>query len=173
MLFILLGTFIAGIGAAGAAVVFYKFILRRPRPKGAIPISAGVAMILLQIVLDYGWYSRATADFGDDVVVLRTAEGTSLLQPLSYIIPRTDRFLALNKASMRSNDNLPGIRLAELFQAEKDGPTTSIWQLIDCPGKRRADWTHTMPPTMQDLEGQAKWYALEESDPLFEAACED
>ena len=93
-----------------AAIVVYKFILRRPRPKGAIPISAGIAMILFQIVLDYGWYSRATADFGDDVVVLRTAEGKSLLQPLSYIIPRTDRFLALNKATMKSNNNLPACR---------------------------------------------------------------
>lgn len=172
MLFILLGTFIAGIGAAGAAIVVYKFILRRPRPKGAIPISAGIAMILFQIILDYGWYSRATADFGDDVMVLRTAEGKSLLQPLSYIIPRTDRFLALNKATMKSNNNLPGIKLAELFQAEKDGPTTSIWQLIDCPGKRRADWTGVLPPTMHDLNDQAKWYALEEHDPLFTAACE-
>ena len=37
MLFILLGTFIAGIGAAGAAIVVYKFILRRPRPRGPSP----------------------------------------------------------------------------------------------------------------------------------------
>ena len=172
MLFVLLGTFIAGIGAAGAAVVVYKFILRRPRPKGAIPISAGIAMIALQIVLDYGWYSRATADFGDDVVVLQTAQGTSLLQPLSFLIPRTDRFLALNKTTIRTNENLPGIKLAEVFQAEKDGPTNSVLQLIDCPGKRRADWTGSMPPSMHDLESKTKWYSLDTEAPLLHAACD-
>ncbi|WP_319530026.1 hypothetical protein [uncultured Cohaesibacter sp.] len=119
MLFILLGTFVAGIGAAGLAISLYKFVLRKPRPKWVVPTSAGVAMILLQVVLDYGWYSRATADFGDDIVVIQSAQGTSLLQPLSYIVPRTDRFLALDKRSIRTNDALPGLRLVSLFQPQR------------------------------------------------------
>ncbi|WP_119309436.1 hypothetical protein [Cohaesibacter haloalkalitolerans] len=173
MIFVLLGTFIAGIGAAGAVMVLYKFILHRPRPKGAVPVAAGIAMILLQIVLDYGWYSRATADFGDDVVVLQTREGTSLLQPLSFLFPRTDRFLALDKTSIKTNDALPGIKLATLFQAEKDGPTSTILQLIDCTGSRRADWSGTLPPTQEELQGKAKWFDLDKQDPLLIAACEE
>ncbi|WP_316860491.1 hypothetical protein [uncultured Cohaesibacter sp.] len=171
MLFILLGTFIAGIGAAGFAILFYKYVLRRPRPKGAIPIAAGTAMILLQIVLDYGWYSRATHDFGEDVVVLQKAQGKSLLQPLSYIVPRTDRFLALDKASMKTNDNIPGIKLATLFEAKKDGPTTSIQQLVDCTGNRRADWTGDMPPSTSDLQANTTWFDLNSEDPLLNAVC--
>nr|WP_321460673.1 hypothetical protein [uncultured Cohaesibacter sp.] len=172
MLFVLLGTIIAGVGAGGVAVIFYKYILRRPRPKGAIPIAAGLAMIAMQIILDYGWYRRATADFGADVVVLQTAEGKSPLQPLSYIIPRTDRFLALNKTTMRSNDTLPGIKLAEVFQVQKDGPTSTILQLIDCPGKRRADWSGSAAPSPDDLNDKAKWFDLTADDPLLAAACE-
>lgn len=173
MLFILLGTFVAGIGAAGMVIVLYKFILNRPRPKGAVPIAAGCAMILLQIVLDYGWYSRATADFGNDVVVLQSAQGTSPLQPLSYIFPRTDRFLAIDKTSLQSNAALPGIKLATLFEAHKDGPTNTILQMIDCTGARRADWAGALPTTAQDLDGSAKWFDLSPSDPLIKAACND
>lgn len=172
MLFTLLGTFIAGIGAAGIAILVYKYILRRPRPKAAIPISAGVAMILLQIVLDYGWFMRATADFDKDVVVLRTSQGTSLLQPLSFIIPRTDRFLAIDKAKLRTNDALPGIKLGTLFQAEKEGPTTQILQVFDCIKARRADWSGTMPLSTEELTNKAKWFPLEASDPLYKAVCE-
>ena len=172
MLFTLLGTLVAGVGAAGLIILIYKVILRRPRPKAAIPFAAAAGMMLLQIVLDYGWYSRATADFGDDVVVLRTAQGKSLLQPLSYIIPRTDRFLALDKTSLKTNDALPGIKLGTLFQAEKDGPSTKILQLIDCLKGRRADWAGGMPLSPEALAEKAKWFDLQGDDPLFAAACE-
>ena len=94
------------------------------------------------------------------------------MQPLSFVIPRTDRFLALNKTSMKSNEDLPGIKLAELFQAEKDGPTSSIWQLVDCSAKRRADWQGDMPPTMQDINAKAKWFELETEAPLLHAVCD-
>ncbi|TLP48184.1 hypothetical protein FDK21_00505 [Cohaesibacter sp. CAU 1516] len=170
MLFILLGTFVAGVGAAGFIILFYKMILKRPRPKAAVPLAAGTAMILLQIVLDYGWYARATSDFDDNVVILRTAEGTSLLQPLSFIVPRTDRFLAIDKATIKKNDDYPGIRLATLFQAEKDGPTTTILQMIDCIGGKRADWSANKPLT-EDAIGTANWFDIDGTDPLFDAVC--
>ena len=171
MLFTLLGTFIAGIGAAGLAVLIFKYILRRPRPKAAIPIAAGSAMILLQIILDYGWYGRATADFDENLVILRKAQGSSLVQPLSFIIPRTDRFLALDKTTIKSNEAIPGVKLATLFQAEKDGPTRTILQMIDCTGSKRADWSSGQSLTM-DAIANAKWFTLESSDPLFQAVCD-
>ena len=171
MLFTLLGTFVAGVGAAGLAILLYKFILRRPRPKAAIPVAAGSAMILLQIVLDYGWYARATADFDENVIILRTAQGSSLLQPLSYIVPRTDRFLAIDKATIKSNPTVPGIKLATLFQAEKDGPTSTILQLIDCTGGQRADWSSGQPLSKEAIT-DAKWFTIEGNDPLYQAVCE-
>ena len=172
MLFTLLGTFIAGIGAAGIVILVYKYILRRERPKVAVPAAAGITMILMQVVLDYGWYSRATADFDKDVIVLRTSEGTSLLQPLSFIIPRTDRFLAFDKASLKTNDSLPGIKMGTMFQVEKDGPTTQILQIFDCVNARRADWSGNMPLDSDVLAQKAKWFDLTSGDPLFAAACE-
>ncbi|PLW75621.1 hypothetical protein [Cohaesibacter celericrescens] len=171
MLFTLLGTLIAGVGAAGFIVLVYKYILRKPRPKAAIPFAAAAGMMLLQILLDYGWYARATADFGEDVVILRSSKGTSLVHPLSYIVPRTDRFLAFDKNSIRTNDTLPGIKLGALFQVEKEGPTTEILQLIDCLQARRADWSGEMPLSSQAMAEQAKWFDLESDDPLFVAAC--
>ena len=172
MLFTLLGTFVAGVGAAGFIILIYKYILNRPRPKAAIPIAAGCAMILLQIVLDYGWYYRATADFGEDVVVLRTAQGTSMLQPLSFIIPRTDRFLAFDRTSIKTNDALPGIKLGKMFEVQKDGPSADLLQLIDCDGARRADWSASMALSAESVAKEAKWFNLADGDPLFEAACE-
>lgn len=172
MLFILLGTFVAGIGAAGLAIALYRFILHKPRPKWVVPVSAGTAMILLQVVLDYGWYSRATADFGDDIVVLRTAEGTSPLQPLSYIIPRTDRFLALDKRTIKTHDALPGIKLVSLFQASKDGPTLTVLNLIDCTTARRSDWANGDPITPDAVSDKATWHPLEPDSQLLQASCE-
>ena len=171
MLFTLLGTLIAGVGAAGFIILVYKYILRKPRPKSAVPFAAAAGMMLLQIVLDYGWYSRAIADFGDDVVVLRSSKGTSLVHPLSYIVPRTDRFLAFDKNSIRTNDTLPGIKLGALFQIEKDGPTTEILQLIDCLQARRADWSGDMPLSSEILAKKARWFPLEKAAPLYQAAC--
>lgn len=172
MLFLLLGTFVAGVGAAGIAILVYKYILRRPRPKATIPISAGVAMILMQVVLDYGWFARATADFGDDIVVISTAQGTSLVQPLSFIVPRTDRFLAFDKASIKTHDALPGIRMGTMFQAQKDGPTTEILQIFDCINARRADWSGAMPLDADSLATKAKWFEIPSGNPLYQAACE-
>ena len=171
MLFTLLATFIAGVGAAGFIILIYKYLLRRPRPKGVAPIAAGIAMILLQVVLDYGWYGRATADFGEDVVVLRSSQGTSLVQPLSYLVPRTDRFLALDRTSIRTNDALPDIRLATLFQAEKDGPTVTLLQLIDCRNGRRADWPEGRPLAPDLVAETANWFDLAPDDPMLDAAC--
>ena len=171
MLFTLLGTFVAGLGAAGFIILVYKFILNRPRPKGAVPIAAGIAMILLQIVLDYGWYGRAIADFGGDVVILRTSRGKSLLQPLSYIVPRTDRFLALDKTRMKTNSALPGIKMGTLFEIQKDGPTSTILQLIDCPNAKRADWSGALPLSSEEMTQRAKWFDLSKDDPLYLAAC--
>ena len=172
MLFTLLGTFVAGVGAAGLAVLFFKYILNRPRPKAAIPLAAGVAMIGLQIVLDYGWYHRATADFGDDIVILQTAEGTSLLQPLSFIIPRTDRFLALDKTSIKSNQALPDIKLVALFEVKKDGLNSDILQLVDCKANKRADWSGDLPLSPENVSQKANWFNLSQNDPLSKAACE-
>ena len=97
MLFNLLGTFVAGIGAAGIAILILQIYSAHPeRPKAAVPSRCWLRMMILlqDLSLDYYWFSRATDDFEGDLVVVSTFEGKSLLQPLSYVIPRTDRFMA-------------------------------------------------------------------------------
>jgi hypothetical protein len=169
MLFNLLGTFVAGIGAAGIAILFYKYILRMPRPKAAIPVAAGGMMILFQVFLDYGWFSRATADFEDDLVVVSTFEGKSLLQPLSYVIPRTDRFIALEVATLKEHDSLPGVKLGTLHIIARDAPNGQRDQLFDCVNNKRADVTPGLSLTAADLQSKAKW--LDMPNGWSEAAC--
>lgn len=169
MLFNLLGTFVAGIGAAGIAILIYKYILRIPRPKAVVPIAAGCAMILLQIVLDYYWFSRATDDFEGDLVVVSTFEGKSLLQPLSYVIPRTDRFIALEVATLKEHDSLPGVKLGTLHIIARDAPSGQRQQLFDCVNNKRADVTPDLSLTAADLQSKANW--LDMPNGWSEAAC--
>jgi hypothetical protein len=169
MLFNLLGTFVAGIGAAGIAILFYKYILRRDRPKAAIPVAAGGMMILFQVFLDYGWFSRATADFEDDLVVISTFEGKSLLQPLSYIIPRTDRFVALEVATIKEHDNLPGIKLAKFHVIARDFPKKEFLELIDCSAGRHLSVTPNLDLSSKEQLTAAKWNDLPPS--WSQAAC--
>ncbi|MCT4654500.1 MAG: hypothetical protein N4A65_01685 [Cohaesibacter sp.] len=163
MLFNLLGTFVAGIGAAGIAILFYKYILRRERPKAAIPVAAGAVMILFQVFLDYGWFSRATADFGDDLVVVSTFEGKSLLQPLSYIIPRTDRFIALEATTLKEHERLPGVKLGILHIIARDAPNGKREQLFDCVNAKRADITADLDLANKEVIAKANWLDMPRS----------
>ncbi|MCV6548517.1 MAG: hypothetical protein OIF56_14765 [Cohaesibacter sp.] len=169
MLFNLLGTFVAGIGAAGMIILAYKYILRIPRPKAAIPAAAGVVMILFQVFLDYGWFSRATADFEGDLVVVSTFEGKSLLQPLSYVIARTDRFIALEAATLKEHDKLPGVKLGTLHIIARDAPNGKRDQLFDCINNKRADVTPDLSLTATDLQTKTKWLDMPQG--WHEAAC--
>ena len=114
MLWELIATVFAGLGAAGIALLLRKLSKNRA-PRWLIPVFAGAAMLGFQIQSEYSWYQHTASRLPAGVVVIKKIEQQTALRPWSYLYPQTLRFIAadVNNASQNQLNNQ--IMLVDLY----------------------------------------------------------
>lgn len=166
----LLATFSAGICAAGLILLVYRS-LGRKTPRYLPPLAAAIAMLGYNLWDEYSWAPRTIAGLPGHVEVVETYGSSAPWKPWTYVVPEIDRFVALDTASLRLNDKLPGYVLAEFVLVTRRSPTAATQQMFDCQGARQAE---VGPSTRFDAEGLPEdraWVSVEADSTLFKAAC--
>jgi hypothetical protein len=166
MFFELIATFAAGIAAAGLALIAGHLSGGR-MPRWLTPVLAGAAMLGYAIWSEYSWAARTADNLPEGVEVLLTVEETKVWKPWTYVIPQTTRIMALDRASVQTNPDAPGILLADLYFFARWTPPAKRPQLVDCANAARADVSAAALSDPSD----AAWRRAPEDDPLMEALC--
>ncbi len=168
MFYELVATVVAGIGAGGVAYLANRLAGGR-LPRWAVPVAAGLAMLVFTLWSETTWAGRTEAALPDGVAVVERVSETIVWKPWTILYPQTTRLIAVDLDRAQDNPAAPGIRLVELYLFARWQPTRAVPQLLDCPGARRADVSDA---ALAD-PGAAVWTALPPDAPLLTHACPD
>ncbi|TVS05175.1 MAG: hypothetical protein EA407_02535 [Rhodobacteraceae bacterium] len=171
MLLEFLAVIVAGVGGGGVGHLLRRLSARR-LPEWLTPASAAAAMLAMVIYLEYSWAPRYQAGLPDDIVVVSKNQHASWYRPWTYVVPLTNRIIAVDNRIRQRNTRNPDLVLTGVILQERWALTMGFQSMFDCVNARRADLTEG---TRMGEDGQlvnAEWYQLAEDDPFLEAACE-
>lgn len=166
----LIGTFSAGLGAAGIALVLRALTLKK-LPKWLIPVFAGAGMLGFQIYMEYNWYPHQSSRLPEGVAVVRAVEEQAAWRPWSYIFPQTMRFIAADIKNAAVNQRNPELVLVNLYFFERRMGTRQITQVIHCGAPARADFTEQLVIPAPGSQPDANWHPLAADDELYRLIC--
>lgn len=171
MLWELLATLFAGLGAAGVALAL-RALSRRRLPAWLVPAFAGVAMLGFQVVSEYSWFSHQKSLLPPDVTVVRTVEETAIWRPWTFIRPQTVRFIAVRVGPGAINQINHDVVLADLFLFERRMAARQITQIFHCRAHARNDLRDDLLIPEPGAALDNTWVSLAPDDELLRAVCD-
>lgn len=160
----------AGFGLAGIALTL-NFIAGRRLPKWIFPASAGAGMLLMAIWLEYSWLERTAGSFPQGVEVASTNQVRSWYRPWTYVVPLTNRLIAVDRRFDRRHADLPGQVLTRVILAGRWEPTRQFGVVYDCQRHRRADLLDQVELADDGRLENASWVQLPADDAVLRTAC--
>lgn len=160
-----------GAGAAGLLHGIYRLLMRRKPPKFIVPLSAGLAMIVFHIWNEYSWYGRTADMLPPSIEIVDTLSVKEFWAPWTYIFPKTNGFVALDRASTQQNAKLPGFVMATTMFVKRAEDTLITHIIINCAERR---WMAIFEGTNFDENGlplSPEWAPFESNTHMAEAAC--
>lgn len=170
MLLELIAIVAAGFGLGGL-VLALNFLVRKRLPGWSIPAAAGAGMLAMAIWLEYSWLDRVTATFPDEVEVASTNELRSWYRPWTYVVPLTNRLIAIDHRFDRRNAAVPDQVLTQVLLMGRWQPSRQFGAVFDCRGRRRADLIDDVVFDEDGSPRNARWIKLPADDNLLRAAC--
>lgn len=164
----LIATFVAGLGAAGIALLLGR-LSRGRLPRWSAPVAAGAAMIGVAIWSEMTWASRTAGGMPAGFEVAETVSHTAWWRPWTYVWPQTVRLMAIDTGSVRTNEAAPDTRLVDLYLFARWQPVNRVPQLLRCSEPARADVTDA---ALAEPLG-ADWRPLAEDSDLIRLACKE
>lgn len=167
----LIATIFAGIACAGLVMVVNLAVGKR-LPKWLMPVAAGAGMLGMTLSNEYTWYARTKAELPEGVEVAMTVEEHSWMRPWTKAWPYTERFVAVDVGTARSNDALPDQRMADLYFFGRWSPVNQAPMLFDCAARKSA---LLIDGASFDAEGaiqNADWQTMPPDDPILKLICE-
>lgn len=159
----LIAVFVAGFAGAGGMLVVAR-LARGRLPRWLVPLAAGGAMFVAAITLEYGWAGRTMASLPEGMIVAQSVDSSAPWRPWTYLVPMTDRFVAVDTRALRTNANDPALLMADLYFFGRWRPVQSVEVMVDCTTNRRAD------PALGD--GSAPlWRDAGADDPVVSTVC--
>ncbi|WP_306518259.1 hypothetical protein [Rheinheimera sp.] len=143
MLWELVATVFAGLGAAGIALMLRK-ISGQKLPRAVVPVFAGLGMLAFQIHGEYNWYSHQLSLLPKDVVVVKAVEEQINWKPWTYLKPQISRFMAVDVKNSAANSNNANLVLANLYLFERRQAAINVKLVIDCQAQKRANFTEQL-----------------------------
>ncbi|WP_215399112.1 hypothetical protein [Rheinheimera oceanensis] len=170
MLWELIATVFAGLGAAGIALLLRKLSKNRA-PRWLIPVFAGTAMLGFQIQSEYTWYQHTASRLPTGVVVIKKIEQQTAWRPWSYLYPQTLRFIAADVANASANNINPQVKLVDLYFFERRAQARRVPQVVHCLQHAQADFSTQLQVPEGSTAVDAGWKKLSSDDPLISALC--
>ncbi len=167
MIWNLIATLVAGLGAAGIALIL-RSLSRKKLPKWIVPVFAGLGMLGYQIYTEYTWYEfkRAQLPAGAEVVEIKT--DSMLWRPWTYLYPMTVGFNVVDAKSIRDT-LVEGDRVVEfmLYRFEKSyvDQVSYHTQLLNCATGEMFELDEARKPLLSSRE------TLPQASPLLRYLC--
>lgn len=119
MLWTIIAIVVAGLGAAGIALLLRK-LTGNKLPKWIIPVFGGLGMLGYQISYEYSWFEHQLQRQPPESVVVASEAGHVFWRPWSYFVPMITAFTVLDSKSVVQQE-LEGGTVAEfmLYRFEK------------------------------------------------------
>lgn len=133
-------------------------------PRWSVPVVAGATMLLASITSEYSWYGRTVQNLPEGITVAQSIESRAPWRPWTYVVPMTNRFVAVDLDHLRENGDQEALYLADLYFFGRWKPVTAVEVMIDCDGLRRAD------PALGD-GAQPLWREVGGQDPVVATVC--
>ncbi|MDO5091063.1 MAG: hypothetical protein Q4D61_05910 [Cardiobacteriaceae bacterium] len=162
MLWELIATFSAGLGAAGIALLLRK--LFKKLPKTLIPAAGGLGMLAFQIYSEYHWFAQTRARLPQSAVVIAEQRQSAWYKPWSHVYPPVVHFVVADRANHEPLADNPMQRHTLLYFFERRAPVQHWPLLIDCATRQQAN----LPQTP---ESPVQWQRGEYSAAIAEALC--
>ncbi|GAA0688856.1 hypothetical protein GCM10009104_13920 [Marinobacterium maritimum] len=167
MIWNLIATLVAGLGAAGIALIL-RSLSRKKLPKWIVPAFAGLGMLSYQIYTEYTWYDFKREQLPANAEVLDVRTDSMIWRPWTYLYPMTVGFSVVDNGSMR--DTLVGDeRIVEfvLYHFEKSyvDQVTHHAQLLNCATGEMFELDETRKPLLDSRE------VLADDSPVRKRVC--
>ncbi|MFZ5962235.1 hypothetical protein ACOXXX_04725 [Thalassococcus sp. BH17M4-6] len=159
----LIAVAVAGFAGAGG-IMALRLATGGALPRWLIPVGAGLAMLAATISSEYAWFSRTSQALPEGLEVASSVSSTAFYRPWTYVVPLTDRFVAVDTGNLRPNEQ-DGLYMADLYFFGRWRPVRSVQMMIDCPAGRRAD------PALGDGSDPV-WRDVGPDDPIVRTVCE-
>ncbi|PZX46202.1 hypothetical protein LY56_01174 [Roseinatronobacter thiooxidans] len=170
MLLEFLAVIVAGFGGGGTAMIVNRFSGRR-LPEAFTPFSVAAGMLAMVVYLEYSWADRFEAGLPDEVVIVSKNQQQSWFRPWTYVVPLTNRMIAVdNRIRQRNRDN-PDLVLTGVILQERWALTMGFKSMFDCANARRADLTEGTRLDEGGIPVSAEWYSLAPDDRFLTIAC--
>ncbi|KAJ56355.1 hypothetical protein ACMU_05265 [Actibacterium mucosum KCTC 23349] len=167
----LIATVFAGIACAGVAMLL-NILTGKRLPKWIMPVAAGLGMIGMTISNEYTWFERTAEQLPDGITIASTVDEQSWFRPWTQLWPYTERFVAVDVATVRKNANLPDQRLADLYFFGRWSPVNQAPVLLDCAGARSALLIDGASFSDDGTVSDADWQGMPADDPILTLVCE-
>ncbi|HAB91828.1 MAG: hypothetical protein KAY87_03330 [Thiopseudomonas sp.] len=168
MIWHLVATFSAGLGAAGIAFLL-RSISRQKLPKWIIPGFAGLGMLGYQIYFEYNWFDHQSSRQPEGSVVTSSQQGEVFWRPWTFFYPMTTVFTVVDTNNLQVR-NLDGLTLVEFieyrFEKKYIDVVTHQRYVMNCTEAQRI----AVSDEQQVLSKQPQ--LVERDSPLFVAVCQ-
>lgn len=164
MIWELIATIVAGLGAAG--IVMGLRLLYKNLPKGLIPAGAGVGMLAFQIYSEYTWFTHTESLLPEGTVVLARVPERSWYKPWSAWRAPVLKFVALDTKNTALISEQPKVLRAHLYFFERRMSAHSWAIIFDCQNQHQANAPAENAP-LEDLH----WYQNDYSPRVAEHIC--
>ena len=158
MIWNLVATAFAGLGAAGVALIL-RFLSRKKLPKWIIPAFAGVGMLTYQIYIEYTALDLIKSRLPQGVEVLETETESMVWRPWTYLFPMETAFTALDVANADSRTLESGEQVVQfvLYRFEKHHVTQARPQgyLLNCANREAVRLDEEGRPMASPVDGMA------------------
>ncbi|MDE9449843.1 hypothetical protein J3R80_05080 [Aliiroseovarius sp. Z3] len=170
MFYEIVATLVSAFVGAGLVLALNKLTGGR-LPKWAMPVGAGLAMIVTTVANEYAWYDRTRDLLPEGMTVVMEVENNSIYRPWTFVAPFVERFAAIDEQSLRTHQAQPYLRMVDfLFMGRWSAPEKMV-VLGDCEASRRAPLIDAVE---FDASGQVTgvdWVAVPDDDVILNAMC--
>lgn len=162
MIWNLIATVVAGLGAAGIALML-RALSRKKLPRWIVPVFAGLGMLAYQIHTEYSWYAFKRQQLPAGAEVVEAETDRMIWRPWTYLWPMTVAFEVVDTGSLRDT-LVNGDRVVEFmryrFEKSYVDQVSHHAQLINCRSGEMFELDEARKPLLGSRETVAAGSAL-------------
>ncbi len=168
MLWTLIAIAIAGLGAAGIAMLLRKLSGNR-LPKWIIPALGGLGMLSYQIYYEYTWFEHQLQRQPAESVLVASENGEVLWRPWTLFWPMTTAFTVLDSKSLqRQESSGQSVVAFNLYRFEKQ----HIDQVSHQPYLLNCTTAELLPLDKQQQPQLEQMKRIEQAEVLYQQVCQ-
>lgn len=172
MAYELIGAIVAAIGMAGVLLLLNKLLGGR-LPRWIVPAGAGLALVGVTILLEYGWYGRVAGGLPEGVEIVWEDRAPQALRPWTFAVPMATQVIAADTRQVTQHPANPALRMLPVYRFARWRPTEQGLMVVDCANRRQVLVTEGVAISDAGELTGADWVPAGENEGYERAACRE